>query len=285
MLIVLDVKKEEASTPLKKIRALFRPYMITANIRKQNKISVLYLHYRAYRGDIRFKRIYDYAIGVPKTILCHQDISLDNTPFKRFDNKAYPLILMENFITEVLSGLSDPSDRLSIGYYDPMAEHPLFIEKLLTFTSHITVVSNMPRFYERESERLMNSIGVPVVVSNSPERLSACNLVICPDTITTHIPTSERTIVFTSSEPSVSVKGTVIFNYYPEFPFKYQRLLPADIDEVYFLSALYSLCGANELASLIPKKCSDESSMYTDEQLSYRISELLNYEFKQKKIV
>ena len=285
MLIVLDVKKEEASTPLKKVRALFRPYMLTANIRKQNKISVLYLHYRSYRGGIRFKKIYDYAIGVPKTILCSQEISLDNTPFRRFDNKDYPIILMQNFVSGVLAGLSDHDSKLRIGYLDPMAEHPLFVEKLLAFTSEITVVSDMPRFYERESERLMDSIGVPVVVSNSREKLSGCDLVICPDTITTHIPTSDSTIIFTCSKPTVTLNGTVIYNYHPEFPFRYQRLLPSDMDEVYFLSALYSLCGADELASLKPRKCSSEDTMYTDQQLSYRISENLSCNQRQKKIV
>ncbi len=274
MLIVLEVERESNNGIVKKIKSLFHPYEIKTKIKKQNKVSVLYIRYKAYRGEIRFKKIYELAIGAPKTILCSKDIVLDNSPFKRFDNNEFNVVMMQNFICSILKKADIPPEKLNIAYYDPMAENPLFAEKLLEYTSKLTVVSNMPKFYEKESERIADSIGVPLLVSNSPERLSGCDIVVCPQKIDMHLPVSENTIVFTSSKPAVSLKSAAIYEYFPEFPYKYKRLKSRNTDDIYFLSALYSLCGVKELSRLIPLKGGDGNVMFTSDRLVHRLKSL-----------
>lgn len=271
MLIVLEVEKENRKGIVRKIKSIFHPYEIRTRVRKQNKVSVLYIRYKAYSGEIRFKKIYELAIGAPKTILCSRDIVLDNSPFTRFENDEFNIIMMQNFICSILKNIDEAVENLKIAYYDPMAEYPLFAEKLLEYTSQLTVVSNMPKFYEKESERIAASIGVPLIISNSPEKLSGCDMLICPQKIDIHLPVSENTIVFTSAKPAVSLKAATIYEYFPEFPYKYKRLRTRNTDESYFLSALYSLCGVKELSKLIPEKSGDGNVIYTTDRLVHRL--------------
>ncbi len=274
MLIVLDVKREKSLTLSRRLRSLFQPYEITARVKKQNKVTVLYLCYHAYRGEIRYKKLYEYAVGAPKTILCSQELDLSRTPFRRFESNALDKCLMQNFVLHLLRETGRLSQPLRIAYYDPMAENPAYLGKLLQETSALTVVSSMPRFYERESERLMEQWGVPLLVTNTPEGLSNCDILIAPDTITRHLPLSERTLVFTTARPAVSLKGTVIYEYFPEFPYRYQRLRAQTVAEGYFLSALYSLGGVKELAGLLPEKCGDGNTLYTADRLVQRLRHL-----------
>ncbi len=271
MLTVLNIEKNSSKNFMQKIKSLFRPYEISAAVKKQNKISVLYIKYRLNRGKINYKKIYDYAIGAPKTVLCSGELELENTPFRRFESIEYACVMMQNAVCDILKRADVSPDSLKIAYYDPMADHPLFAEKLSEFTSQLMVITNMPGFYEKESERLSDSIGVSLIVSDSPERLSDCDILISPERIETKLPLSEKTIVFTSARPSVSLKGTVLYEYFPEFPYKYQRLRPENIDGFYFLSALYTLCGVKELGKLIPSACCDGQILYTAERLVQRI--------------
>lgn len=274
MLIVLDVQKNESRDILSRIKALLHPYEIVTRVKKQNKVTVLYIRYISNRGRIRFKKIYEYAVGAPKTILCSKELQLEDTPFKRFESSELNKCLMQNFILSILRDLGSAAGELRLGFYDPMAENPELAEKLLKEVPKLSVVSNMPRFYERESERLVEQLGAPLLVSNSPEQLSHCDVVICPDKIEQHLPVSEQALIFTAEKPSVSLKGTVISEYFPEFPYRFDRLKPKSVDDVYFLSALYSLCGVRELSSLLPRKCGDGSVLYSRERLVQRLIRL-----------
>ncbi len=272
MLVVLDVQKIYSKDLKQKVKSFFRPYKITKKIVSNGDISILNICYKQYRGGIKFNKIYDHTIGESKTILCSDDISLKATPFKRFDRNEFNIIMMENFVCDILKKCCDNSNDIKISFYDPEAEYPLFVEKLLKYTSNITVVSNMPRFYENESERLMNTIGASPIVSNSLERLSPCNILICPSKIKVRLPTNQDSLIFTSYKPLVSTKGIVITKYYPEFPVKYIEIKPDCTDELYFLSALYTLCDKVNLAKLQPVKCGNESFDFLKDDLIHYIT-------------
>lgn len=274
MLTVLEIEKNSNKTLMQKIISLFRPYEISTATKKHNKIFVLYIKYRLNRGRIRYNKIYNYALCAPKTVLCSSELELENTPFSRFENDEYACIMMQNAVCDILGKADISPDSVKIAYYDPMADAPLFTEKLSDFTSQLTVITNMPKFYEKESERLSESIGASFTVNNSPERLSDCDILICPKRIDTKLPVSEKTIIFTTSKPAVSLRGTVIYEFFPEIPYKYQRLKPESLDSLYFLSALYSLCGVKELGKLIPAACGDGQILYTSERLAQRIKNI-----------
>lgn len=274
MLIVLDVEKAVHKNIAGRLRSLIHPYEITTRVKKQNRVTVLYIRYSSHRGAVRFKKIYEYMIGAPKTILCSSELSLEGTPFTRFESNELKKHLMMNLVTSIIRRLGHTAEQLKLGFYDPMAENSQLASRLLTDIPELTVVSDMPRFYERESERLTEEMGASFLVSNSPERLSGCDIVICPEKTEQRLPVSDNTLIFTTCKPRVSMKGTVIYEYLPEYPYRYERIKPSDIDEVYFLSALYSLCGVKELSELVPLKCGDGSTLYSTDRLVQRLKRL-----------
>lgn len=272
MLVVLEVQKIYSKDLKHKIKSFFHPYSITKKIMSKGDVSVLNICYQQYHGGIRFNKIYDHTIGESKTILCSNDISLKDTPFTRFNRNEFNIKMMENFVCDVLRQCADRCENLKISFYDPDAEYPLFAEKILEYVPSITVVSNMPRFYENESERMMNKIGASYIVSNSLERLAPCDILICPSKIKVHLPTARDTLIFTSYKPLVSTSGIVVTGYYPEFPQKYQDLKPDCVDELYFLSALYTLCDKVGLGNLMPIRCGNESFDFLKDDLIKYIS-------------
>ena len=271
MLVILDVQKNYSNSFSDKVKSLFKPYKINSDIITKSELAVLYIRYIQKRGNIRFNKIYEYTVGAPKTILCSDKLSLNNTPFKRFESDEFNIQMMKNFITDILQTADIAPSKLKISFYDPNAEYPLFAEKLLNYTSELTVVSNMPKFYENESERHMNECGVSMIVSNSPEKLTPCDILIAPSTIKNPLPTMSSSIVFTGHKPLVSISGTVITKYLPEFPSEYTDIKPSCIDDFYFLSALYTLCGIIELEKLNPIMCESGNAFFYKEQIVKRI--------------
>lgn len=275
MLVILDVRKNEDDSFRDKIKSVFHPYKINADIITKNEIAVLHILYIQKRGHIRFNKIYEYTIGAPKTILCSDKISLKDTPFIRFESDEFNIQMMKNFIINALKSADIPPTQLKISFYDPNAEYPLFAERLLDYTSELTVVSNMPKFYENESDRHMNERGIPMIVSNSLSKLTPCDILIAPSKIKTKLPSVPSSLVFTSHKPLVNISGMVITKYIPEFPTEYYEIKPGHTDSFYFMSALYTLCGITELDKLMPIMCEGNNIILYKEQIVKKIKSIV----------
>lgn len=271
MIAALTIEDHSSSSLWSKIKALFYPYEITARLRKQNKITVLYVKYSDYRGKIYWKKLYPYLSGYHQYVLCPKSIDLSGTSLRRFEDNEYNLLLMRNFVTDMLQKADIPPQNLRIAYYDPMAACPSVAEALIDYTSRLTVVTDMPKFYENEAERLLELFGVPITVSNSLDALSNNDILLTSVPVTSPLPLSAHTIVFSAEPPRTAVRSTVIYDYFVSVPYKYQRLQPQDIGNAYFLSALYSLCRVRELEKILPVKCSDGQALFTAERLIQRL--------------
>lgn len=267
MLTVLNIKNEKTTNINQKIHALLRPYKIETELRQCENIEVHYINYISRRGEIKFDKIYDCCIGKRKTVLCDSDISLDKSKLKRFTGIHFKKIMLENFVCSILDKSDIPPSDIRISYYDPLADNPAFAERLLGYSTRLTVVSDMPRFYENEAERIADKCGASVMVSNDLSALCPCDLLIAPIIIDKAIPTTHNDIIFTLSSPLAAVSGNIITEYYTEFPEKYSPLLPEGFDEMYFLSGLYSLCSVYELDRLIPHSCGSVNQKYTAENI------------------
>ncbi len=267
MIVALNIVKSQNNSFFEKFKSVFKPYDIYTDIISRNDIKILYIKYIQKRKKVNFKKIYECTIGYPKTIICSDKISLENTSFKRFKSNDFNVVMMKNFIMDILKSSDIAPSRLKISFYDPNAEYPLFAEELLDYTSQLTIVSNMPRFYENESERYMNEHGISVIVSNSVSKLMPCDILIAPSEIKCIIPTASSSLIFTSYRPSVPVSGTVMTQYIPEFPYEYSDLKPDFVDGFYFLSALYTMCGLTKLEDLIPVMCESGNKFLYKEQI------------------
>lgn len=270
MFIILDTKKRQNPKFSDQLFALFKPYIIEEKIIKNKDISFIYLKYILNRGNINLKKISHYA-KISQNILCDKNLSLKNTNFKRFENNDFNRIMMKNFIFTVLKSNELSQKKLKISFYDPNAGYSEFAKELFQYTSNITIVSNMPKFYENESEKILNEIGSGFIVSNSLEKLTPCDLLICPEKIKIPLPTMTSSLIFTVQKPLVNVSGTVINDYPVELPVKYREIKPTNIENNYFLSALYALCHQKELKKITPLYCKTENQFFSVKDISQRI--------------
>ncbi len=257
MLVCLDIEKIYSKKPIEKIISFFKRSEVNKTIIKENGVCVLSVDYKQYYGKINFEKIYDLTIGNPKTILCSKDISLKNTPFTRFDNKDYNRKMMENFICNILKNTN--TENLSVSFYDPEGDYASLAEMIIDYIPRLRIVSNIPRFYENESDRITEKNGASYIVDNSIQTIAPCDILIAPSSVNIPVPTGSDTLIFTPTRPPVPVRGIVIYDYYPEIPLWCKRIKPDYIEDNYFLSGLYSLCDRYELSHLHPIKCGNDN--------------------------
>lgn len=260
MLIILDAQKHTNHTFSQKIKSFFRPCEIRVTLKSQSGISLAYIQYHYYRGNINFKKIAPLIGGCSKNILCNENFPIQNTNFKRFDSYDFDIKMMQNFILSVLENSDIPPDKLSIGYFDPKAEYYDFVRQILKYSSRLVVFTDMPKFYENLSE---NSF----IVSNSTKTLYDCDILICPAVIERPVSIKNNSIVFTVKNPLFSVNGTVISLYHIDFPRFFSELKPENLSESYFLSALYSIYRIKQLGEIIPVKCSNAKNNYSQKEI------------------
>ncbi len=270
MLVVLDIEKKYNKTMREKCKGFLHRYEMTKTIKKNGSYSVLEIHYRQNYGKIRFDRIYDLTIGESKTILCSKEISLKGTPFNRFESNEFNIQMMQNFLDKMLSQNGEDLSDIKISFFDPNAEYPSIAEKMVQYLPSLTVVSNMPRFYENESERIKETIGAEYRVSNSLSFLEQSDILVCPVKIKIPLPTTSDTLVFTVQKPIVPLNGIIVTEYCPSMPDWCTKLKPESTDEMYFLSAMYSLYDCAELGKLMPVTCGNNS-------ITFDVDDIIHY--------
>lgn len=267
MLTVLNIEKQTNNSLKEKISSLIIKDKIDAEIKDAAGLSVLYINYNLRRGNINYEKIYNECIGRTKTILCSEDIDLFNSRFKRFDDNSFKIKMMENYISNILDKCDADPSATTITYFDKNAEHPGFVIDLLKYTSSLNVITDMPRFYENEAERINNEYGVNISVYSCKENMALKGIVISPDEINIPLQTTRMTVVFTTKEPAATVPGIVITDYQVIFPEEYKELIDEKTDKIYFLSALYSIYDIKKLGDIIPFCCKNKYESYTDDHL------------------
>ena len=265
MITVLDIKDNPPHSLNNKIRSFFVPYSIKTNFNSGKMANVYTVSFIRNRGRIRFDKIYQSCIGKPKTILCNEGVLPENTLLKRFSDTEFQTIMMKNMLNSVLKKADRPG--LRIAFYDPFAQFPSLIPVLLKYSHTITVISEMPRFYEIEAERITKETGASIIVNNDISCLATADILAAPCLIDKNIPTHSHEIIFTIQNPTSSCNGTVLFNYKLYIPSETICHIPDNIDESYFAGALYSLCNIKELKHITPYACQSENKLISSEEI------------------
>ncbi len=275
MLMIVNVEDRPPQNLKEKALSIIRPFEIRTEIKSQENLQIMNIRYIRKRGEIRFRKIYELCSGRMKTVLCSKNISLEHTYLIRFSDIDYKKIILGNYICYLIEKSNISSSDLKIGFYDPYGENSLLLQRLLKYTSNILVVSDMLRFYENEAERISKETGASVIVSNDISDLSKYSFLAAPCIIEKSINIGTDGIIFTAAPPLCNVSGTVITDYHTLIPKEFSMLKPDDIDETYFLAALFSLCSVSSLSEIVPVSCGNENEVFTSECCIRRLRSLL----------
>lgn len=248
MITVLSLSDDIPRHFFWKIKALFKPCTISATLTSDKKISVLHIRYLRHRGSIKFKKIYSFALGSPKEILCRSDIDLSNTPFVRFESNELSLRLFYNSVRSILKTASLAPEHTQLTLYDEKGEYSYFAELLLQYASQVRVITDAREYYEKEAQRYMDTFGASLIIQRTLQ--NRAGILISPSRLHSLIPLEYDDIVFTPEPPAVGLRGIVFERMMLCPPPSLLRLKPDEIDDITFLSALYTLEYHHEIAKI-----------------------------------
>ncbi len=267
---ILTINKQIPEKLSGKLSSLFFPQKLTHTEQSFGSYTIHHVQCDLSRGYPDLKKLSRLLPVEENRILCDEDVSLLETPFSRFESVSLTRHMMQNFIKALVKKSNGSLREIHTCFYDPQAEMPLFLDTLQHYFRHLTVVSDMPRFYENEAIRIADDSGAVIRVSNSPDALAGCQIVIAPSKINRPLPSVHSTIIFSTAKPLVSMPGTIISGYTAAVPDRYRSFMPEGIKTSYFLSGLYELCHEKSLSEIIPYAAVTDRGIIT-------ISEILSF--------
>ena len=274
MIVTLLVEKRRNKSLAQLISSLFVPFRIDARVKKQCHVSVLQIKYKLMRGKIEFGWFYPRLSGSDLMVLCDRDTDLSGTKLTRFESSDFNRAMMLSFIRSMTFGNETELSGLRAAYFDPQGEHPDEAGYLAEILPDLTIVTDMPKYYEIFADSLLYEKGLALTVSNDYSLLSDRPLIVTSCAIDRELPLSSQSIVFSPEKPLVSAKYPVLWKFDVDVPEKYLRLKPDWIDDGYFLSALYSLEGIKKLAGLVPEKAGSGNESFSAGSLLRRLDSI-----------
>lgn len=270
MLTVLSVQKKIWGVDFLR---RFAPNSLKLQVKRVGNAEVCFLEYICRNGRINTGRISKKAKEGRNNLVYSgkDDITADGT-ISIFDPFELRKRLCSNMALEVLEIMEEIPPDLSIGLYDPRGEYSDLCLHILRHTSNFTVVSRNKSLYTEQAKVLLEEQGIVLRVCSKVSALSRCGLIIAPETIREPFVPMSKTVVLTSSKPSVSLPCRVYSKYSFSLPKELEALRPEGVSAEDFGGALYSLCGFYAIGSCVPFVCLGETDTQTTVSLRKYLS-------------
>lgn len=269
MITVLTIDDNMPKSNLGKMKNLFKRDSITTNVIAIKRLKVLHLVYSKYKDDILWDKIEHITGQEKKTILCNEALALPhNKGFFRYKSQMLMERMAINSALAVLKELHCKHGlNLTLGVYDKDGRYGALLNKFFAYTNKINVISKNKEAYNEVAESIMEECGGCFVFRSSVKSLNECHIIVAPDKITEKFPTDNKTAVFTSVLPSVSINGYVFDNYILELPFLYKTVKPQSISDMYFAQALFDKGEQKELGNIVPNICMWNGADFTIDEI------------------
>ena len=140
----------------------------------------------------------------------------------------------------------------------------------------MTVVTDSPRVYREEADRLLEEKGAVLRISTDRGAIGDADMIIAPERLDGVLGCSDEAVIFSSEKPIHPQPSPVIYDYTFDLPEKFCSLCPDYLEPMYFASALYALAGVHELGASVFTRCCDGRVLHTRmsliKQLKARLS-------------
>lgn len=241
MFAVLKIKKNETNI-FTKIKLFFRPVEPELS-RVEVKGAMPFYYLEIYENQCgEYFEIIPQLLGrcAHNLIVCDKYLLPKNQNIDYFRPKKLPQIALINTAVDFLKTNVSDKAHFSLALIDENAIFTDFIYLFIEYASTINVLTNHPDKYESVAGELYNEWGVSLVITPSYSLIEDCNLIICPSK--NNIKEYSQTIVFKNNFQKKVYTVEEI-----DLPEKYNEIKPNGVDNLIFASALYELCGADDL--------------------------------------
>lgn len=273
MLTSLDIKTPQYDSRLKRMLSWFLPDSMKVEVRNTEGIKLKYIQYICRSGKVNFKKI-DKEVGAQRNrLLCQKSLEFPkNSGYKRFYNKGFEYRLCTNLCISILCAMKNQS--VSVGLVDTDASFVTLPKYLLKYTDSVVVVTNETDVYKEVGEELLNDIGAPIRVSRTLRSLQMCDLVVAPKGVPDGAVLKADSVVLTTEKPKCSYNATVVYDYRIELEPELEEMCPDTLSDVYFASALYTMCHMYKLGSTVPTLCVTENKVHTPSSLKVLVQNI-----------
>lgn len=196
-----------------------------------------------YRGKILWKHL-ERCLGVlGKCLILPEGITIpEGVNLREFSSDIFPRLLLMNSAVDYISKHKGKFCGESLTIYDGQGIYTGYIEKLSAFFRSIKIVTSFSREYEKISQKLMDSYGFSLLVTE--KRFCQNGTVISYEG---DVPLYFKGTLFTSEKKQL-LSGASFYGTEISLPQQYSELCPDNIDKLIFASALYEKSGAEELS-------------------------------------
>ena len=221
--------------------------------------SVVYEH---RRGKISWATIDRFVRSNRDCLLCPPELDLPSEDgYRRCCDPELNRRMCENAALYLLGEIGSAHTRVVL--IDDSGERAGLCPYLVNETDSLRVMTCRPHLYLREADRILEERGAAIRISAGEADLREADLIIAPHALDRDIRCSDDAVILSGEAPLVRQNAPVVYEYIFDLPDKYRSIKPTYLDEMYFASALYSLCGVHELGSSVFRRCCDGRVLHT----------------------
>lgn len=273
MLTSLDIKTPEYNSRLKLWLSKLMFDSMKVELRCADDIKHKHIEYINRSGKVNFKKIDKEVKAQRNRLLCNKNTPLPkNSGYKRFCSKEFEYRLCTNLAISILCRLK--INNLNVGVLDVDASFTSLLKYLLKYTDSVVVVSGETDIYKEVGEQLLNELGAPIRISKSLRSLENCDLIIAPKGVPNNAVIKADSVVLTTKKPQKHFDSTVVYEYRIELEEPLSKLCPECLSQVYFASALYTMCHLYKLGSSVPTLCITENKVHTPSSLKVLVQNI-----------
>lgn len=256
------VTVEEPSNPHRIQRFLHRlPHSAAISCRTEKVLgtSVAYLSLDQEKR-INWNRLAE-AVGTRPVLLSNRVSLPSESSFRLFSGRRFLELFAANTAIFLLEQCGLPFCSLSLGIVDLDGTRSGLAELAVLHIPQVKILTNYPERLEGFAADMLDRYGAPVVLSNQPDSLRGCNLLLLfqelPDGTLEALSSSGKLPAMVRS-PLLPATGQpwAVEAIQPVFPEPLLPFLPADISPLPFLAALYEQNRCSSLRNTQPASIS-----------------------------
>jgi len=258
-----------------RLLSLLRRNRIRVEHRYCDAVAVKSIVYERRRGRVSWTSVDRFLKDRRGQLLCPPELELpQDSGFRRFHSNELNRRLCENAALYLVRELRE--ERPGIVLIDGAGDYAPLCACLLDYTDRVRVVTDSPRVYLEEADRLLEEKGAVLRISTDRSRIRDAGIIIAPARLDEVLGCADDAVILSGESPACPQPAPVIDTYTFDLPEKFRSLCPGYLEPMYFASALYTLAGVHELGGAIFSRCCDGRILHTRmsllKQLKARLS-------------
>lgn len=199
--------------------------------------------YADRRGEVDLTALPAIVGNSAQRILLCDGIDVDlSPPMRLFTPSLFFSMIFMNSALDFIKVEDTPPEQRILGIVDPDAHLPHAILPFVKLAKTIKVYTKSPKKYEALSAELLEDWGLSLILSDTPQALSDCTVLLDPF--------AQNGKSFSGLLTLHKNGRSVLSGESIALPPEYAERCPQGADPAWFAAALYELCNVSELKSL-----------------------------------